>query len=210
MLRKEITMKLRTLSLLAVFALTGCQISMPYRGANANNTLAMVEIIEAEASLHRLADLGGEPMPEDLFVLRTSCRVKVTNNSGKNQAVMTYFGSPYDDLRLRIRDSDGSRLATTSHTMLLEPVHEVQWYELGKGSTVVQLNSATPVGPAIPDPEFPFITDKKLTPTIMLEYFGGFPSSDLRATQSNRVQVEVDDRTAVVPRKSLPLPPTHV
>ena len=204
-------MKSSILSQLAILTLmTGCQVSVPFRGNAGKDQPATVEIIEAEASLHRLADLDGEPMPEDLYVLRTSCMVKVTNNTGRDQAVVTFFGSPYDDLRLRVRDANGSRLATTSHTLLLEPVHGEQWFELAKGTTVVQLNSATPVGPAIPDPEFPFITDKKLTPTIQLEYFGGFPGSDLRATQSNRVQVTIDDRTATVPRKPLPLPPTHV
>ena len=203
-------MKPCSLSLLAVLALTGCQVSTPFRSSNARHQSVTLEIIEAEASLHRLADFDGEPMPEDLFVLRTSCVVKVTNHTGKDQAVVTFFGSPYDDLRLRVRDADGSRLVTTSHTLLLEAVHDEQWYELANGTTVVQLNSATPVGPAIPDPEYPFITNKELTPTIQLEYFGGFPGSDLRATQSNRVQVKVDDRTAIVPRRPLPLPPSHV
>ena len=172
---------------------------------------ASIEILRAEASLHRVADENGEPLGEDFYMLRTNCLVRVENRSGKVQQVLSSFGSAFDDLRLRVRDEKGGRLATTSHTLWTDPLFEGQWYELREGPTEVELSSATLVGPAIPDDDYPLIIARQLTQTIQLEYFGGFPGSDLsRAIQSNRVTVKVNDRTEEVPRKPLPLPNEHV
>ena len=186
-------------------ALTGCQ---SFSGRPPSDAYpASLEIVEAQASLHRFADEEGEPLGDDLYVLQTSCVLKVRNTSGRDQEVVTEYGTAYDDIRLRIRSSDGLKLVTTSHTLMMDPLVEQQWTVLQKGATIVELVSATPVGPPGFKEDFPYIVDKTLTPTIQLEYFGGFPGSDLsRATQSNRIDVKIDDRTADVPRRSLPLP----
>ena len=158
-----------------------------------------------------MADLGADAERPDFFMLRTMCVVRVENNSGRAQEVLSYFGSAYDDLRLRIRDEQGRKLATTTHTLWADPLLDGQYYLLKEGTSVVELSSATLVGPAVPDDEYPLIVDRDLTQTIQLEYFGGFPGSDLsRAIQSNRVTVKIADRTAEVPRKPVPLPQDHV
>jgi hypothetical protein len=137
--------------------------------------------------------------------------VRVENQTGKPQEVLSYFGSAYDDLRLRVRDVEGRKLATTTHTLWADPLLEGQFYRLKEGASVLELSSATLVGPAVPDDEYPLIVDRDLTQTIQLEYFGGFPGSDIaRAIQSNRVTVKIADRTAEVPRKPVPLPQDHV
>ncbi len=204
-------MPLRCYALLLCTALTGCQGTFWRDPAPEDAYAATIQILDAEASLHRTTDETGEPTNE--FVLLTACDVKVENNSGKSQKVLSYFGTPYDDLRLRIRDVNGKRLTATSHTIWLVPMPEGVWLDLERGESVVRLEAATPVGPqdfaAYLEDEIPFIIDSELTPTIQLEFFGGFPGSDLsRAIQSNRVTVQIGDRTAEVPRKPIPLPPT--
>lgn len=198
----------RLLSALALLVLTSCQ-TWPTTSRKASDSYAAeIEIMRAEAFLHRVADENGEALGEDLFMLRTQCLLRVENRSGKSQNVMSQFGSAFDDLRLRVRDEKGRRLATTTHTLWSDPLLEGQWFPLDKGTTDVELTSATLVGPAFADRDgFPLIIDEQLTQTIQLEYFGGFPGSDLsRAIQSNRVSVKIADRTTEVPRKPLPLP----
>lgn len=144
---------------------------------------------------------------QDMFVLQVESDLEVSNRSGKEQQVLSQFGSPFDDIRLRIRDKDGKRLVSTSHTLLMDPLLEPQWTPLNEGLTQVRLVSAVPVLPWPPADESPFILAGQLTKEIQVEFFGGFPGSDLsRALQSNRVKVEIDDRTVVVPRKTLPVP----
>lgn len=198
----------RLLSALALLMLTSCQTWPTNSRSAADSYAAEIEIMRAEASLHRVADENGEAMGEDFFMLRTQCLLRVENRSGKAQNVMSQFGSAFDDLRLRVRDEMGRKLATTTHTLWSDPLLEGQWFPLQKGMTDVELTSATLVGPAFADKEgYPLIVDEELTQTVQLEYFGGFPGSDLsRAIQSNRVKVKIDDRTAEVPRKPLPLP----
>ncbi len=194
----------------AVLLSAGCQI-LPNRTSIEDEYPASIEIVEAEASLHRVADPEGEFMAEDFFMLRTLCVVRVENRSHKDQEVLSYFGSAFDDLRLRVRDEKGQKLATTTHTLWADPLVEGQWHRLRRGTTTVELSSATLVGPAVPDDGYPMILDRNLTQVIQLEYFGGFPGSDLsRAIQSNRVSVKIADRTTEVPRRPVPLPQTHV
>lgn len=184
---------------------------MPQPSSVEDAYAASIEIVEAEASLHRVAEPEGMELAGDFFMLRTSCVVRVENGSGRDQQVLSYFGSAFDDLRLRIRDENGEKLATTTHTLWTEPLIQGEWHRLKQGASVVELSSATLVGPAIPNDEYPMIVDRELTQTIQLEYFGGFPGSDLsRAVQSNRVEVKIDDWTAEVPRRAVPLPQTTV
>lgn len=197
------------ISLTLLMPLAGCQIFS--RTSGEDEFPASIEIVDAEASLHRVADPDDELMGDDFFMLRTQCVVRVENRSGNDQQVLSYFGSAFDDLRLRVRDEKGKKLTTTSHTLWTDPLLEGQWFELKEGTTIVELSSATLVGPAVPDDDYPLIRDRDLTQTIYLEYFGGFPGSDLsRAIQSNRVKVKIADRTAEVPRKPVPLPRDHV
>lgn len=190
--------------------LLGCETTSNPRGLE-EEFPASIEIVEAQASLHRLADPEGDLMADDFYMLRTRCVLRVNNRSGKEQEVLSYFGSAFDDLRLRVRDAAGQKLATTTHTLWSDPLQEGQWHLLRIGETTVELSSATLVGPAVPDDDYPMIVDSALTPEIQLEYFGGFPGSDLaRAIQSNRVSVKIADRTTEVPRRQVPIPQTHV
>ncbi len=196
---------------LSLLTLTGCQVWPSGTQMASDAYPASIEIVKAEASLHRVADANGQALGEDFFMLRTQCVVRVENCSGKTQSVLSHFGSAFDDLRIRVRDENGRRLATTTHTLWADPLLNGQWFPLAKGMTEVELSSATLVGPGLVDDEYPLIIDRELTKTIQLEYFGGFPGSDLsRAIQSNRVVVKVADRTTPVPRKPVPLPQDHV
>ena len=207
----------RVLSSLALLLpLVSCEILPRPTSSDSGAYPASIEIIEAEASLHRVANLPGmDDDEESVFMLRTICIVRVDNRTKKDQQVLSHFGSAFDDLRLRVRDERGAKLATTTHTLWADPLLEGQWFELKEGTTVVELSSATFVvdpddGREIPT-DLPLIMASDLTQTIQLEYFGGFPGSDLaRAIQSNRVTVKIADRTAEVPRKSVPLPQDHV
>lgn len=190
---------MRFLAAFFALSLSGCGLM---QGVHAPSEAydATIELLEAEATLHRLAGADNEAEKE-YFVLRTSCVLKVSNNSGRSQMVASQFGSAYDDLRLRIRDDKGKRIATTAHALLMEPAPEQQWHVLDKGETFVELTTATPVGPEPVDRQLPFIQEKELTQSIQLEYFGGFPGADLRAVQSNRLTVTIKDRTADAPQR---------
>jgi hypothetical protein len=189
--------------------LTSCQL-LRQPAANGDAAYAAsIEIVEAEASLQRVVEPEGIAFEEDFFLLRTSCVLRVNNRSGRDQEVLSFFGSAFDDLRLRIRNEQGEKLTTTTHTLWTEPLIEGQWHPLKRGITMVELSSATLVGPGVPDDEYPMIIDRDLTQVIHLEYFGGFPGSDLaRAVQSNQVKVTISDRTTEVPRRPVPLPQT--
>ena len=209
----ELFFPIRLLSSLALVTMVGCQVWPTGSVVSEDDYPASIEILRAEASLHRVAGEDGDPLggEEDIFMLRTVCQVRVENRSGKALPVLSEFGSPYDDLRLRVRDEHGRKLATTTHTLWADPLIERQWYRLPEGATEVELTSATLVGPEALRDEFPLIIDRELTQTVQLEYFGGFPGSDLsRAIQSNQVTVKITDRTTEVPRKPLPLPQDHV
>ncbi len=202
---------IRLLFALYLATLMGCQV-WPTGSQTASDAYpASIEIVKAEAALHRVADANGEALGDDFFMLRTRCVVQVENRSGKTQSVLSHFGSAFDDLRVRVRDESGRRLVATTHTLWADPLLSGQWFPLAEGTTEVELSSATLVGPGLVDDEYPLIIDRELTQTIQLEYFGGFPGSDLsRAIQSNRVVVKVADRTMAVPRKPVPLPQDRV
>ncbi len=197
-----------------VVALASCS-TLPILGPTEDPTTtpAALKILNAEASLHRVAteDGGDDFAEEEYFILRTMCRLRVENRSGKTQQVMSFFGSAYDDLRLRVRNESGQRLATTTHTLWVTPLLEGQWFPLPEGASVVELSCATLVGAPLPDDDLPVISPSQLTQTIQLEYFGGFPGSDFtRAFQSDSITVKISDRTAEVPRRSVPVPQDHV
>lgn len=204
-------MMLRTFTCLSLLPFLGCQWARRSGETPAGPDEAYpvsLSVVAAEASLHRLADPDAEDdLLQDMFVLQVECDLEVSNRSGKEQEVLSQFGSPFDDLRLRIRDKDGNRLVSTSHTLLMDPLLEPQWTRLSEGVTTVRLVSAAPVLPWPPEDESPFILASRLTKVVQVEFFGGFPGSEIsRALQSNRVTVEIDDRTLVVPRKTLPVP----
>ena len=194
---------------LALGLAAGCRTFPSWSSTHQGEYPASIEIVEAEASLHRLGD--PDPLGDDFFMLQTTCLVQVENQTGRAQEVLSFFGSAFDDLRLRLRDEQGRKLTTTTHTLWVDPLLEGRWYRLEKGTTMVELSSATLVGPEMPDEGYPMIRDRELTQIIQLEYFGGFPGSDLpRAIQSNRVTVKIADRTGEVQPEPMPLPKNHV
>ena len=124
---------------LSLLTLTGCQVWPSGTQMASDAYPASIEIVKAEASLHRVADANGQALGEDFFMLRTQCVVRVENCSGKTQSVLSHFGSAFDDLRIRVRDENGRRLATTTHTLWADPLLNGQWFPLAKGMTEVEL-----------------------------------------------------------------------
>ncbi|MEM7387649.1 MAG: hypothetical protein AAF514_22160, partial [Verrucomicrobiota bacterium] len=183
-------MKNLALLFLVAFLLPSCaQVRFPTRQPTHTDFPATIEIVEAVATLHRLVPDPDNPM-DDLFVLTTFSGLKVRNQTGKPIPVTSQFHSAYDDLRLRIRDGNGRRLVTTSHTLAQRPAPIPQRFVIPEGESFIQLVCATPVGSKAPREDFPYIRSTDLTKTVQLEFFGGFPGSGLnRAVQSNRVVV---------------------
>ena len=196
---------------LATLVLGNCAATTPPVTEKTAGEVAGVQLVEAAATLDRVAPPEeGVRLQDEVFMLTTLCTIRVTNSSPVPVLVSSLYGSPFDDFRLVISDENGSKLATTSHIVLEEPAAQAEVHALPKGESVINLICLVPIANRAPAKNVPFIPSNRLTSKLKVHFEGGFPGSKLLGKiRSNTVDVAIIDRTGGIPDDRLTIDPSH-